>query len=294
MNIHAHTTSSDGNAQQFPISPGTVSYGTSIRAFKQTIWAHYKQAKRDLPWRKTSDPYRILVSEIMLQQTQAERVAPKYEAFIKRFPTVSMLAQAELREVFVLWQGLGYNRRAKMLHEAARVIEAEHNGSVPGDEKTLLALKGVGPYTAGAILAFAYNKPAVAIETNIRSVFIHFFFPDRERVSDKDIIPLIKKTVDRKRPREWYNALMDYGAKLKREGENPSRKSAHHAKQSPFKGSNREIRGAIIRTLVEESMSFARLARALKNHEKERVLTEADALLKEGLLKLERRMLSIA
>jgi A/G-specific adenine glycosylase len=226
----------------------------SVQAFRKTIWRRYGMHKRDLPWRKTRDPYKILVSEIMLQQTQVPRVVPKYLSFLKRFPTTKVLAGAKLSEVLREWQGLGYNRRAVYLQKAAKAVEENFGGKFPKDYKLLTSLPGIGPATAGDMLAFAWNIPVPLIETNIRSVFIHFFFGDKEKISDKEILPLIERTLDRKNPREWYWALFDYGSYLK-DTRNPSRRSAHHAKQSRFEGSHRQKRSKILKLLLEKPRS---------------------------------------
>ena len=221
------------------------------KKFQKIIWEYYVSNKRDFPWRKTRDPYKILVSEIMLQQTQASRVITKYTSFLEKFPTTSILARATLHEVLNEWQGLGYNRRALYLKQCAEKIESDFGGKFPKDHKTLCTLPGIGPATAGDILAFAWNIPAVVIETNIRSVFIHFFFEDKEKVTDKEILPLIEKTLDQENPREWYSALFDYGAYLK-QTTNPSRRSAHHNKQSAFAGSARQKRAHILRVILKK------------------------------------------
>jgi A/G-specific adenine glycosylase len=234
----------------------------TIPKFQKTIWTHYRNHKRDFPWRRTRDPYKILVSEVMLQQTQAPRVVPKYKSFLKKFPNTKVLAKAKLSDVLSEWQGLGYNRRGMYLKKCAEKIETEFSGKFPKDFKILCSLPGIGPATAGDILAFAWNKPVVVIETNIRSVFIHFFFQDEEKVSDKEILPLIEKTLDTENPREWYWALFDYGAYLK-ETHNPSRKSAHHIKQSKFIGSHRQKRAEILRLILKKSQTEKELSKSL-------------------------------
>jgi len=204
----------------------------------------------------------------MLQQTQVSRVIPKYRLFLKNFPSVMSFHRASLRRVLRVWQGLGYNRRALHLKRLAAVVVRDHKGKLPSDESALDRLPGIGKGTAGAILAFAFNTPSVFLETNIRRTFIHFFFKNRRKVLDKEVLPLIEKTLDRKNPREWYSALMDYGAHL-RSGyggqaiENPNRRSAHYAKQSPFRSSNRELRGRILRLLTRRTRSFEELRREL-------------------------------
>jgi len=228
--------------------------GTEIQkitpSFQSSVHSYYLQYARTFPWRETADPYRILVSEIMLQQTQTERVTGKYKEFIARFPDFAILAEADLQSVLQIWQGLGYNRRAISLKETAVRVVQEHNGRLPKDLDELMRLPGIGRSTAGAILAFAYDIPIAFIETNIRRVFIHFFFPDRENVKDSEILPLVQQTLDKENPRQWYYALMDYGAMLKSMLPNPNRKSAHYARQAPFEGSNRQIRGMVLKLLL--------------------------------------------
>jgi A/G-specific adenine glycosylase len=219
-------------------------------SFQNRILSFYRTHRRDLPWRDTTDPYRILVSEIMLQQTQVDRVKEKYSRFTARFPDIESLARATVEEVLSEWQGLGYNRRALALKNAAGDIVERFGGIIPDDEKGLRSLPGIGPYTAAAILAFAFNRPVVMIETNIRRVFIHCFFKDQAGVTDNEILPLIEETLDRENPREWYNALMDYGWHLGTTIENPNRRSRHYQRQASFEGSNRQIRGNILKLLV--------------------------------------------
>ncbi|MFY9369004.1 MAG: A/G-specific adenine glycosylase [Desulfomonilia bacterium] len=232
------------------ISAGLIP-GT-ILSFKDTIYAYYRQHARRFPWRETKDPYRILVSEIMLQQTQTERVAGKYEEFIVRFPDFAALARSDLHPVLEVWQGLGYNRRAVALKETAVRMVREHNSRLPEDLDELIKLPGIGRSTAGAILAFAYGISVAFIETNIRRVFLHFFFPERDSVKDGEILPLVEQTLDRENPRQWYYAIMDYGVMLKARVPNPNRKSAHYSRQAPFEGSNRQIRGQILKYLIAE------------------------------------------
>lgn len=220
--------------------------------FKKTIWNFYRKNKREMPWRETRDPYKILVSEIMLQQTQVSRVLKRYPGFVKAFPRPKVLAKAPLRRILSVWQGMGYNRRAIALKKIAEEIMKQHGGAVPDDSILLEKLPGIGKNTAGAILAFAFNKPKVFIETNIRRVFIHHFFKNRRKVHDNEIFPLIERMLDKKNPRDWYYALMDYGAMLSKEIVNPNKKSKHYVKQKPFKGSNREVRGLILRILLEK------------------------------------------
>lgn len=228
----------------------------SIRKFQNTIKDYYAKAGRyNLPWRQTRDPYRILVSEVMLQQTQVPRVMKKYEEFLAAFPTVEALALAPTASLLKVWQGLGYNRRALALKRAAEAVVRDHAGKFPRTKEALEALPGIGPSTSGGILAYAFDIPTVFIETNIRAVFIHCFFPTKKggqqrKIHDKDLLPLIEKTLDEKNPRDWYYALMDYGVYLKQTLPNPSRRSRHHARQSAFKGSNREVRSNILKFVL--------------------------------------------
>ena len=230
-----------------------------IKKFQQLVRDFYKNNKRNLPWRHTRNPYHILVSEVMLQQTQVSRVMEKYPAFLKRFPTIQSLAQAPLAAVLKEWGGLGYNRRAKFLKIIAEEIVLRHSGKVPSNLPELIALPGVGESTAGGILAFAYNKPAVFIETNIRRAFLHHFFPNQKNVPDSKILPLVEKSLNRTNSREWYYALFDYGTHLTETMPNPNVRSLHYTRQSKFKGSFREVRGEILRALILAPRTFAYL-----------------------------------
>jgi A/G-specific adenine glycosylase len=221
-----------------------------IDTFKAFIWHFYHHNKRDFAWRNSNNPYHILVSEVMLQQTQTHRVIQKYEQFIDAFATIESLAEASLRDVLSVWQGLGYYRRARFLHQLAQKIVAEHGGVLPQDPHILKTLPGIGINTAGSVCAFAFNQPTIFIETNIRTVFIDTFFKDRETVSDKEIMVLVEQHLDYDNPREWYYALMDYGVFLKSGKQNPSRKSSHYTKQSKFEGSDRQLRAKILKYIV--------------------------------------------
>lgn len=247
--------------------------------FKRLIAQQGEELYRDMPWRQDTRPYYVMVSELMLQQTQVDRVIPKFLAFIERFPDEKSLASATLADVLKQWQGLGYNRRAKFLHEAAKkIVEL---GAFPDDEQGLVSLPGVGKNTAGAIMTYAYNRPAIFIETNVRAVYIYHFFVDHDHVDDKDIRVLLEETIDVVHPREFYWALMDYGSWLKRRGVRPGR-SKHYKKQSPLKGSVREVRGRIIAVLSERDLSEDELRETLKADE--RFVSALDGLLSDGLV----------
>ena len=230
---------------------------TKIKAFQKEIRSYHSKNRRDLPWRNTADPYKILVSEVMLQQTQVLRVLEKYKSFLKKFPNVEALAKASITEVLKEWQGLGYNRRGLYLKKTAEIVIKEYNGKFPKDRESLIKLPDIGQSTAGALLAFSYGVPAIFIETNIRSVFLHFFFRENSFVTDTMILELVEKTIDRQAPREWYYALYDYGTHLKASKDKTTRsihqKSAHYKKQSAFRGSNREIRSLILSYLLKSS-----------------------------------------
>jgi len=222
-----------------------------IPAFRQMVLSHYEQYGRDMAWRNTMDPYQILVSEIMLQQTQVERVTTKFPEFICAFPDFASLAAAPLANVLTVWQGLGYNRRAIALQKCAIRVMNEYDGVLPADVDILATFPGIGRATASSIAAFAFNVPVVFIETNIRRVFIHFFFTDTDTVSDAEILPLVEQALYRNNPRVWYWALMDLGTALKKTVPNPNRRSVHYTQQSPFEGSDRKIRGTLLKLLLK-------------------------------------------
>lgn len=217
---------------------------------------------------------------MMLQQTRVERVTRKYPEFIRAFPDFASLAKTPLQEILRVWQGMGYNRRAVFLKRIAQRVTTEFAGKLPLTENGLRQLPGIGKYSASAILAFAFNAPTVIIETNIRRVFINFFFDEKNGISDSEIFTLVEKTLDRSNPREWYYALMDYGTLLGKGYENPNRRSAHYSKQSPFRGSNRQVRGMILRLFIcEPRLSEGRIAKELRTD---------PGRLRENLLSLER------
>ena len=223
----------------------------ALAAFVQEAWRQGGEHARDeLPWRFLDDPYLVYVSEAMLQQTQVSRVLKHWPRFVAAFPSIDALASADTSDVLEMWQGLGYNRRALALKRAADECSARHGGSMPKTYEELLALPGVGPATAAGIMAFAYDKPAVYIETNVRAVFIHWFFPDDERVSDAQLRPLVELTCPAHDARRWYYALLDWGAHLKSMGVNPSRRSAHYTRQSAFEGSRRQKRAFVLREVL--------------------------------------------
>ncbi len=222
---------------------------SEIDEFRKGVLRHFREEGRDFPWRRTRDPWLVLTSEVMLQQTRTETVAAKWDSWVSVFPSPEALASSHLAEVLVRWKGLGYNRRALALRNAAARILSEFGGRVPQAEADLRSLPGVGAYTARAVRAFAFGLPGVVIETNIRTVFLFYFFPDREKVPDRELEPLVEATLLREDPRTWYYALMDYGAALKKREPNPGRSSASYSRQSRFEGSHRQVRAAILHAL---------------------------------------------
>ena len=255
--------------------------------FVRTVRSYYREHRRhDLPWRRAEldgsfDPYKILVSEVMLQQTQVPRVIPKHDAFLRRFPTLRSLAEASLGDVLVAWQGLGYNRRAKYLWQAARTVMSDYHSALPRSVDELSKLPGIGRNTAGAILAYAFNEPVVFVETNIRTVFIHHFFRDQAGVPDRVILDLVSRTLGNDNLREWYWALMDYGSYLKQSVGNLSRNSRVYTKQSTFAGSERQLRGRVLRLLAQKSISGTELLAELDDPRSTKLLAQLE---QEGLI----------
>lgn len=237
-----------------------------------------------MPWREDTSPYSILVSELMLQQTQVERVVPKFALFMRQFPTIQDLASTSLSDVLIAWQGLGYNRRAKYLHMAAKMVVEEYSHEFPSDQKGLERLPGVGQNTAGAIMAYAFNQPAIFVETNVRTVYIHHFFADDFSISDTQIKDVLTKTIDHHDPRQFYWALMDYGSFLKRSGVKNISRSKHYIKQSPLKGSLREARGKIIKALTDGGMDMHSFRTQLAEDDRFEVALEG--LIADGLVVL--------
>lgn len=227
------------------------------------VWEKGEELYRDLPWRNTRDPWGVLVSEVMLQQTQVARVLTRWERWMSLFPTVDALAAADTATVLAEWQGMGYNRRALALKRMADQVSAEMAGQLPLTEKELIALPGIGPSTAAGVLAFAYDQPGVYLETNVRTVLIHHLFPESEAVPDKALRQILAQICPEKNVRGWYYALMDYGAELKKIVPNPSRKSAHYTRQSTFEGSRRQKRAELLRCVLADPGIGAKQLHAL-------------------------------
>ena len=258
-----------------------------INTVVSRMLTHYKNEKRSFPWRETDDPYHILVSEYMLQQTQTDRVVPKYQSFIKKFPDVTTLASASQREVLALWSGLGYNRRVIALRNAANEIVSTHDSVVPETKEALLTLPGIGEYTANAILAFAYNKSVIVIETNIRTVVLHHCVRKKRKVGDDTIGFFVEQLLQNAQdnnitPCAFYSAMMDYGAYLKSQGVRTNARSKHYTKQSVFDGSTRQARGTLLRHFINTKKGTSK--KQLHNLNTNRIEEGLTGLLTEGLI----------
>lgn len=277
-------TSLKGHAPRGPGKAGVSLSRSGIAGFRRRIAEFYRDNKREFPWRDNITPYRIVVSEVMLQQTGVERVIGKFGPFIGCFPDFSDLAAAPLSDVMDAWQGLGYNRRALSLKRLAGIVVDEYSGTLPDDIRLLRAMPGIGDATAGSIMAFAFNLPSVFVETNIRRVFIHYFFSGRDRVTDNEIIPLVEATLERSNPRDWYYALMDHGTYLGTIDVNPNRKSAHYSRQSRFEDSDRQVRGKIVRLLIGNAGAPADDIARATGCDRERLKPILDSLVKDGLV----------
>jgi len=222
-----------------------------ITQFQSQVYSFYIANRREFVWRQNITPYKIVISEVMLQQTQTARVVPKFEDWLQKFPDFAALAQASNHDVLTAWQGLGYNRRGLALLKIAQIVMTEHGSQLPNDPVVLQTFPAIGSNTAGSICAFAFNNPIVFIETNIRTVYTHTFFLGQSEISDKQLLPLIAQTVDQANAREWYYALMDYGVYLKQNLPKINAASKHYVRQSKFEGSKRQVRGAIIKILTQ-------------------------------------------
>jgi len=224
----------------------------NIELFRQKIFDFYQLNGRSFPWRKTTDRYAVMISEIMLQQTQADRVVPRFEEWLQHFPDITHLSSAPLREVLSLWSGLGYNSRAVRLHRCAAIIRDSFSGIVPSRPEILKTLPGIGEYTSRSIPVFADNLDTAAVDTNIRRIIIHeFTLP--EDIAPAQLQKQAEALVPTGRSREWHNALMDYGSL-----ELTSRKTGIRplTKQSKFQGSKRWYRGKLIKELIKSDEMF--------------------------------------
>ncbi len=232
-----------------------------ISEFLANLKSYYlANARHNMPWRLNTSPYSVLISEIMLQQTQVDRVEPKYQRFMTELPDFQALANTSTKEIIRLWQGLGYNRRALYLQQTAKIVVSNYGGTLPNDRASLESLPGIGPSTSGAIVAYSFNQPIVFIETNIRRVLIHHFFADQTNILDSQIALILETILPKLQKygfttQSFYWAMMDYGTYLKGVVTNPNRNSKHYTKQSKFAGSDRQLRGAIIQKLSQAQFS---------------------------------------
>lgn len=281
------------DASQFLVPP----FGhdrPSLHSFVQFILGFYKQYGRTFAWRQTSDAYRILLSEVMLQQTQTTRVQPKYTLFLSIWPDFEALAKTSLDELLFHWKGLGYNRRALNLLKSARATEA-WNWTIPNDRTIIASLPGVGKATTAALLSFCYNERAIYLETNIRRVLLHCFYPESMGIADKELELLLAKLCDEVDDyKTWYYALMDYGVLLKTLVPNANVRSAHYSKQGKFENSNRQIRGQLIHLLSDTGPKQAEvILQLLSRFEEERVMDCLDQLKAEGFVQETEQVYSI-
>lgn len=234
-----------------------------IVSFQHKIFSWWTTHKRDLPWRHTRDPYKIMVSEVMLQQTQVLRVIAKYREFIEVFPTVFDLAKASPAQVLRVWKGMGYNRRALYLQKAAKAIVEIYHGIFPENERELVKLPGLGTYTARALLVFAYGQDVPLVDTNIRQIIIHFFFNDQPQ-KESVIGDVAGQLVSKGKSWEWHQALMDYGALRLARARSGSLTKVSRKTSIPFKDSNRFYRGRIIDRLREGDIQERKLESEFK------------------------------
>ncbi|MFW9798287.1 MAG: Fe-S cluster assembly protein HesB [Candidatus Thorarchaeota archaeon] len=255
---------------------------TELKAFQNMIMGWWTDNARDLPWRLDPSPYNVLVSEIMLQQTQVSRVVPKFIEFKKEFPTVESLADAKTKHLLKIWSGLGYNRRAIWLKEAARQIV--QRGGFPQSAEELRKLKGVGPYTSRSILIFAFNKDLAAVDTNIRRVLIASGFAD-ETMSDMQVQQVADRVLLKGRSSDWHNALMDYGSQVLTSG---STGISPKSSQSCYEGSTRQVRGEIVKILTSsDTMEFRELKLRLDCELNDSELSSIiDDLVADGLVQM--------
>lgn len=260
--------------------------------FLTLLYARQETLYRDMPWRRDTRGYYVLVSELMLQQTQVERVVPKFNQFIATFPNVAALASAPLSEVLTVWSGLGYNRRAKYLHQASQYIAMHFNAEVPQQQEQLVQLPGVGVNTAGAIAAYAHNKPALFVETNIRTVLLHHFFEGQSEVTDRALLGVLDLVMDKSNPRYFYWAMMDYGTWLKKSGVKNITASRHYRKQTPLAGSVREVRGQIIRALIVQPETTVTLRGEFDTGDG-RFETALSQLESDGLIQVNKEIVSL-
>ena len=272
-----------------------------IRTARRALLAWFAGQGPDYPWRRTEDDaYAVLVSEVMLQQTQASRVVEAFPRFMARFPTVLELADATRADVVRAWAGMGYNRRAVALHEAARTIVRDHRGAVPRAPETLRALPGVGSYTAAAVASIAYGVPIATVDTNVRKVVARLDHgAERDEITAAQAADAAASWLDRRRPGDWNQALMTLGRAVCRTrplcdvcplaAPCRFRASGRAGRASvrpppPFEGSIRQVRGVVVDVLrTHPSITLGRLS-ALSGHPEDRVRAAVDGLAHDGVV----------
>lgn len=264
-----------------------------ITEFQNTVWNYYKQSGRDFLWRRNLTPYKIWVSEVMLQQTQTSRVEEKLPQFLKKFPSIKALAKSSQAELLKVWVGLGYNRRALFLKKGAEYVRSELGGKLPQEVSELEKIPGIGHYTARAVATFAWDQRYAFVETNIRTVYFNHFFTNKENVTDKELLELVEKTLPEKNFREWYWALMDYGVDLKKQGRGKNTKSRHYTKQSKFEGSDRQIRAAVVRYMTQHGNTDIDTVIKELGFDIDRTEEQIQKQIDEGMLFLKKGILSL-
>lgn len=267
-----------------PISEDGVFEDGELAGFQDFILDFYLQYGRSFPWRDSFDPYEILLSELMLQQTQTDRVLPKYIQFLSNWPCLQDMADAPLANILQEWKGLGYNRRAIALKRIAQICVEKYGSKLPIYDCELRTLPMVGPATAAAVRAFAYCEKALYLETNIRRVLLYVFFHNKEGVHDKELYSVLERLIQGVDPKHWYYALMDYGVFLKKNIPNPNRRSAHYSKQSKFENSNRQIRGQLLTVFTERGTLTRQELYNRLDFSEERIVFCLDSLIQEGFI----------
>ncbi len=260
---------------------------TKITSFQKKIFKWWEANRRVFPWRETTEPYAILVSELMLQQTQAPRVVEKFNQFVEVFPDLESLAKAQKFEILQLWSGLGYNRRAIWLQEAAQMIIERKE--FPNTPEELQKMKGIGKYSAHSILIFAFNYDLATVDTNIRRILVAEKFAE-EKTSERDLWEIAKKLVPKGRSRDWHNALMDYGSielTVAKTGIKPL------TKQGKFKGSDREYRGKILKLLLESKKITINQMITVLNLQEVKLESILQKMVKENLIKKKGKYYSV-
>jgi A/G-specific adenine glycosylase len=261
----------------------TYSKDLKVTQFQNKILQYYKKNGRDLPWRNTTDAYNILISELMLQQTQVSRVIDYYTTWLKTWPTIQHLAQANFKDVLQAWMGLGYNTRGINLHKASKIIVQHYNADVIAAMDEYKKIPGVGKYTSQAVKIFSTNADIVTVDTNIRRIFIHEFDLSQD-ISDSELWSIAQHCLPKGKSRQWHNALMDYGAMYltsKKTGISPK------TKQSTFEGSDRQIRAQILRDLLNTPLTIHDLTQHY-DHTTDRLLKILEKMKKQGIIKKEK------